>query len=543
MQPLGRSLLAWLCLAACLSSPAKSEELLRDVIDANIEAAWRANDVTPAAPATDAEFLRRVYLDLWGIIPTYQETVAFLEDPTSDKRAKLIDRLLEDPRYAVHQADVWDQVYFGRNPPGFGTDQRDGFQSWLREQFEQNVPYNVWAGEILRARGNTVQDGPPMFFVQYKNRPEDATEAVAQKFLGLQLRCARCHDHPFDVWSQRDFYGVAAFFARLQVVNVGKKNKLTAYAIGEKNTGEVLFTGPASDQEPGKKGEPIQPKFLGGEQLEEPPLPEDFEEPRNFPSGKMPPDPKVSRKDALAAWVADPENPYFARAAANRIWAQYMGKGIVSPIDNLSVTNPPSHPELLDALTVALIAHDFNIKWFTREILSSRAYQLASDGPVSEAKPPWYERARYRPLSAEELFESWKIAGGYNAAALAGEKDEERFRVRGVNWTYIRRFFGRPNDGVGDFQGGLHEHLYLNNGQVHQLISKQNGSLFHAVANSEEPWEQRVERMFLQVLSRRPSPEETEKFVAHLSATDDADDRLHEAIWTLMTCSEYRFNH
>lgn len=541
---LSRLLLTCIGLAFFISQTGIADDRLRDAIDQHISQAWQEQKITPSGPSTDAEFLRRVYLDLLGQIPTYEEALEFLNDGSAEKRQRLIDRLLEHPRYGIHQSDVWDMVYFGRNPPGYGTDKREGFQNWLAEQFTKNVPYDVWVRKILRAEGNTVEDGAPMFFVQYKNQPEDATEAITQKFLGVQLQCARCHDHPFDSWLQRDFYGMASFFARLRVVDVGNKNKEKAYAIGEMNTGDVLFTGPVTEQTPGQKGEPVKPKFLGADALVEPDLPEDIEDPRNFPSGKMPPAPHFSRKNALADWITRPDNPYFARAAANRIWAQFMGRGIVHPVDNLSDENPPSHPELLDALTTELVAHKFDLKWFIREILNSKTYQLSAAGSLEDAKPRWFERANFRPLSAEELFESWMVASGYDEVLKAGkQKQDGRFKVRGITWDYMRRFFGRPNDGVGDFQGGLHEHLYLNNGQVHTLISDKKGSLYDAIANSKQPWEARIERMFIQVLSRRPTPQETEYFVAHLSAEDDPRGRLREAIWTLMTCSEFRFNH
>ncbi len=543
-----RALLIALALYGFVVSPSvlHGGDHLRDDIDRLLEAGWKTNQVTPAEAATDSEFVRRIYLDLLGIIPTYDEAIGFLDDTSPDKREKLVGKLLEHPRYGLHQADVWDMVYFGRNPPGYGTRDRDGFKNWLKEQFAKNVPYNVWVREILRAEGNTVEQGAPMFFVQYKNAPEDATQAITQKFLGVQLQCARCHDHPFDKWSQLDFYGTAAFLARLQVVDVGKKGKgkLTAYAIGEKNLGDVLFTGPAAQQEPGKKGEPVKPKFLGGDPLAEPELPKDFKEDRNFPGGKVPPKPKFSRKDALADWITHEDNPYLARAAANRIWAQFMGKGIVHPVDNLSPDNPPSHPELLDALAQSLVEHKFDLKWFINEILNSKAYQLSATGSGSDAKPLWYERAHYRPLSAEELFESWMLASGYDKVLEAsGQKPDGRFRIRGITWDYLRQSFGEPNDGVGDFQGGLHEHLYLNNGQVRQLISDRPGSLRESLMKSEAPWEERVERLYVQVLSRRPTPEETEKFVAFLSTEDDPPGRMHDAIWTLMTSSEFRFNH
>lgn len=540
-----RSSSCLLCaVVALLPVLTEAGDSLRVAIDGHIESAWKANDVKPSEAATDPEFLRRVYLDLLGVIPSHEEAAAFLDDASPDKREKLIDSLLEHPRFSVHQADVWDLMYFTRSPSGYGTDKRKGFKDWLTQQFADNVAYNEWVRTILAADGNTVKDGAPMFYVMYKSRPEDATEAITQKFLGIQLQCARCHDHPFEDWKQTDFYGVAAFVARLRVVDVGKVDKETAYAIGEMNTGEVLFTGPASEQMPGQKGEPVLPRFLGGDPLGEPEVPEGVEDPRNFPSGKVPPAPHFSRKNALADWVTSPDNPYFARAAANRIWGQFMGKGIVHPVDNLSPANPPSHPELLDELTAQLVAHNFDLKWYMREILNSRAYQRSDIGESTDAMPVWYERARYRPLSAEELFESWLQAGGYNdVLKTTGKEMESRFNVRGFTWDYMRRFFGRPNDGMGNFQGGMQEHLYLNNGQVHTLVSKEKGSLYDHLMTSESPWEERVERMFLQVLSRRPTPEETGKFVAHMSAEDDQRNRVHEAIWTLMSCSEFRFNH
>ncbi len=519
------------------------EDRLRDVIDRQVEIAWKSQQIAPAKSASDEEFVRRIYLDLLGVIPRYDEAVAFLADTSGEKREKLIAKLLDDPRFASHQAEVWDQVLFGRNPPGYGTDKREGFQNWLRRQFADNVPYDQWVKAILAAEGNTVEDGPPMFFVQYKNQPEEAAEAVTQKFLGIQLQCARCHDHPFEPWTQLDFHGTAAFFARLQVVEVGKKNKQTMFAIGEKNTGELLFTGPVTEQEVGKKGTPVKPKFLQGEQLAEPELPKNFKEPRNFPNGKMPPQPKFSRKDQLAEWITRAENPYFARAVANRVWAQFMGRGLVHPVDNMSQANVPSHPELLAALASAMKEHRFDLKWYVSELVNSQTYQLAGTGPVEEPMPRWFERARTRPLSAEELLDSWDIAVGYEAMEIAAGRKPSNDRYAPLGSGYLMQFFGKPSNGVGDFQGGLHEHLYLNNGGIGRLLSSAKGGLFDSLLKSESPWEDRVDRLYLSLLSRNPSPEEREKFVAYLTAEKDPRSRMEEAIWVLMTCSEFRFNH
>ncbi len=540
---------AWRCvvvLLVCLSGEfapsSHGAERLRESIDARVSAAWNANQVAPAGPASDAEFLRRIYLDLIGVIPTYEEARTFLEDSAADKRESLIDRLLDDPRHAQHQADRWDLILFGRNPPGYDTDKRDGIQRWLRDQFGQNRSYQVWVRELLRAEGNSVEDGPPLYYAQYRNQPEDLNEAVTQTFLGVQLQCARCHDHPYEPWTQLDFYGMAAFFARLQVVSVGKKDNLTMYAVGEKSTGDVLFTGSAKEQEPGKKGEPVQPKFLHGEPLAEPSLPQDFKEVK-FQDNKPPQPPHFSRKDQLADWIVGDENPYFARAIANRVWAQYLGRGLVHPVDNMSASNEPSHPELLDELAAWLKARQYDLKAYTRELVNSKAYQLSSAGSTGEAQPRWFQHARSRPLSAEELAASWRVATGFEFAKKDQDASKKPDRFRPLTRDYVIRFFGQPNNGVGDFQGGLQEHLYLNNGQLGSLFVSSPESLLDMTLQPDTPWEDRVERLFLQTLNRPPRDEEREKVIAFLTSDKDARERVRDTIWALITCSEFRFNH
>lgn len=531
------------------SAVVAAEPRLRDLVDESLSTAWQREKVTQAPPATDAEFLRRVSLDVIGTIPTHAEAAAFLDDPSPGKRDTLIERLFADPRYAEHQADLWDFILFGRNPPGYDTDRRDGIQRWLREQFANNVPYDVWVRELLKAEGNSVEQGPAMFYMQYRNQPEDCSETIAQTFLGIQLQCARCHDHPFEPWTQLDFYGMAAFLARLEVVQVGRKDDLNMYAIGEKSIGDVLFTGPASQQSPGKKGEPVKPKFLHGELLDEPPLPEGFKQAK-FETNKPPPPPEFSRKNQLAEWITKPDNPYFARAIANRVWAQFFGRGLVHPIDNMSPSHKPSHPELLDAITRQLVEHKFDLKWLARELVSSQAYQLSSRGTTGDPLPRWFEHARTRPLTAEELVASWRVATGYDQAEKVSDQPNEkksRNRFRPLDSGYVMRFFGQPNNGTGDFQGGLHEHLYLNNGQVSSLIATNPGSLYHEVLTSDGTWEQRVDRLFLSLLTRRATDAEKQRFVEFLTAEQKSDPKnseaLRDAIWVLMTCGEFRFNH
>lgn len=519
------------------------EPPLRQVIDREIAAGWGANGAKPTARSSDSEFLRRVSLDLVGRIPAHDEAAAFLDDPSTDKRAALVERLLADPRYAQHQADLWDVVLFTRNPPGSEADRRDGIQRWLVRQFAENRPYDEWVRALLRAEGNSVDDGPPLYFVQYRGRPEDASEAVSQTFLGVQLQCARCHNHPFETWTQLDFYGMAAFLARLQVVSVGREKDLNKFAIAEKSVGDVLFTGPASQQEAGKKGEPVRPKFLLGATLEEPPLPADFKPPKIEDNKPVPP-PVFSRKDQLADWIAAPQNPFLARAIANRIWAQYMGRGLVHPVDNLSQSNPASHPALLDELARQLVEHRFDLRWLTRELVLSETYQRSSAGGEGDPQPRTFAYARTRPLSAEELADSWRRATWFDEAERQRAKPESSTnRYHPLGREYMFRYFGVPNTGAGDFQGGMQEHLFLNNGPLGQLVGEQKGNLTHWLATAPDAIEVKLERLFLATLTRRPTPDESQRFAEFVAVKEGMTPRWADAVWALVTSAEFRFNH
>jgi hypothetical protein len=376
--------------------------------------------------------------------------------------------------------------------------------------------------------------------VQFRGQPEETATAVGRIFLGTQLQCARCHDHPSEKWTQRDFYGMAAFFARLVVVDGGGKSGMRRYVVGEKRTGEVLFTGPAATQKPGMKGEPVGARFLGGAALSEPPLPKGFKE-APLKGAKDLPRPDFSRKARLAEWVTSPDNPYFAKAAANRVWGQFLRRGLVHPVDNLSQRNTASHPALLERLTKELVAHKFDLKWFIRELVSSQTYQLASAGKGGE--PKWYERTRLRPLSAEEMLASLRVATGFDAAArLAGAKPGQE-KLPGALAEYVVRHFGTPADGRGDFQASLTERLFVSNSAaLRQLIQRRKGNLADELLSSKAPWPERVERLYLSVLSRPPRAEERDRFVKHLTSQADAAPLVEEAIWALVASAEFRFN-
>jgi hypothetical protein len=508
------------------------DKALRNVIDSEVKKAWQTEKLTPAGRSSDSVFLRRVFLDLVGVIPSYDETTAFLKDNDPQKRARLIDKLLNDPRHAAQQAHVWDLVLFGRRPQNIdATRKRDDFKKWLADQFAKSEPYDKIVKNLLTAE----QEGSELFYVQYRNAPEEAATAVSRVFLGTQLQCARCHDHPFEHWTQKDFFGMAGFFVRLVVIDAGGTANAKKYKIAEKSTGDVLFAGSVKELKPGMKGSPVKPKFLGGDVLKEPEMPKGFKEP-DFKGKGAPPNPAFSRKEKLVEWIAAKENPYFAKALANRIWSQFMGRGFVNPVDDLSEKNEPSIPALLKAIEVGLIEHKFDLKWAIREIVNSEVYQLADTGEATETLPRYYERARVRPISAEELMASLRVATYYNP---------EWAKASGDSAEYFLRFFGEPTDGQGHFQGSLAEHLFLNNApQIRGFAQQRKGNLADTVLNMKGTPEEKVERIFLSVLSRTPTAAERERFVTHLTSDAKmAPQLVEEAIWVLLSCSEFRFNH
>lgn len=528
----------WLLAVVAALSPAvrADDRPLREVIDTHLAAAWEREKLAAPGRADDATFLRRVYLDLVGTIPTCDETRQFLDDPSADKRALLIDRLLADPRFAEQQAEVWQAVLIGRNPSNQDVvnNGRPVLKQWLAERFAKNKSYARWVRALLLAEGNTQEHGPPLFYAQFGGNAENTAVAVSRIFLGTQLQCAQCHDHPHDKWKQLDFYGLAGFFARLVVVDVTGKRKLM---IGEKRSGEVMFTGPASQQKPGQKGTPVPARYLGGNVLDEPPLPTNFKE--TIARGTVPPRPDFSRKEKLVEWLTAPDNPYFAKTAANRLFAQFMGRGLVHPVDDLRDGRQPSHPELFQALQEQFVAHQFDLRWLIREMVNSKAYQRAGSKEAGEAL--WFEHARLRPLTSQEMLSALRAASGFNSAVQVASTTEEQV-IPGLARVVLRQF-GDAVDGRGDFQASLTERLFMNNGAViKELIRRRKGNLADTVLSLEGGWEGKVDRLFLTVLSRPPSAAERDRFVAHLSSDTKAEPLVEEAIWALLNCSEFRFN-
>lgn len=500
--------------------PSESEVAAR--IDQHLATALDAAGITPGPAADDAEFLRRAWLDLCGIIPPLNDDDGisgvrdFLADDRADKRALLIDALLAKPRHATHLANVWKSVMLpaDANLQQFGGDA--GLATWLRGRFVENAPYDQTVRELLTTTGSLGQSTPVLYYTALELKPEELAASTSRIFLGVQIQCAQCHDHPFDHWKQRDFWGYAAFFARLQRPAVQQQ---VAFQVEDAAEGEVTLPG---------KGDVIPPHFLGG-------LPSTDEDAR-------------TRRARLAEWLTSADNPYFARATVNRVWGLLFGRGLVNPVDDLGAHNPPSHPELLDELAADFSASGFDMRRLIRAVCLTQAYQRSSRFvPGAVEHPELFAAMSLKSMSAEQLYDCLTEAmrrrdgqyGMQGSAAFAVGFDPGR-------QEFLARFRA-PTQGATEYQSGIPQALTLMNGSVVRQATDLNQSdLLIALDAPFFTSADRIETLFLSTLGRPPAPEEFAACIAHVDGggvTGDPRAALSDVLWALLNSAEFVFNH
>jgi hypothetical protein len=455
-----------------------------------------------------------VYLDVIGTLPTAAETRKFLADSGPDKRARLVDDLLRRPEYADYWALLWaDRLMVSR--PVLGAKQAHAFHRWLHRGLKENRPVDRLAREIITAEG-PLDEVPQAAFYKATPKPGETASALSQVFLGVRIACAECHHHPFVVWTQRDYHGMLAFFSGVSV----RKGPAGEMLIADK---------PGAVHHP-RTGEVVRPYPLGKEMPAE-------------ESGD-------NRRLILADWMTRPENPWFARNVANRVWAHFLGRGLVEPVDDVRATNPPTNPELLDALAGHLIKHKYDVKALIRFITSSQAYQLSSrPNETNESDQQNYSRALFRRPPAEvlldmvcqttgvpERFDGFPL--GTRAIGLWDSKTS----------NYFLRVFGRPErtSACACERGGEPSvaqvlHL-LNSPEVHDRLTHAGGTVARLVAlhQKDEPL---VEELYLTFFSRPPTTAERETALRYLSKRPDRRSAAEDLAWSLLCSLEFAFNH
>jgi hypothetical protein len=481
---------------------------------------WKQLNLAPSKPANDSTFLRRAFLDVIGRIPTPQEARAFLNDSSPDRRSKLIDALLSRPEYADFWANKWADL-LRPNPYHAGIKAVYNLDSYLRESFRQNKPYDQFARELLTAQGSTFRDGATVLF-RDRREPAELTTMISQLFLGIRLDCARCHHHPFEVYGQDEFYSFAAYFSR-----IGRKG--TGISAPISGSEEMIFTA--------KSGSVAHP--LSGKQMSAKPL---FGKAREL-------DEETDPRNVLADWIASPDNPYFARVIVNRVWADLMGRGLVEPIDDLRATNPPTNPALLDALADDFRKNKYDLKKLLRTILTSKVYSLSSlpnDRNAGDLRN--YSRYYRQRLRAEVLLDAVSDISGTPETFSAMPTGSRAMQL----WTHRSQSlfldsFGRPDPNQDPpcertSDSSMVQVLHLMNAPgIHRKVTADNSRTAQLAESSKTPAEI-VEELYLWVYARMPSAAEKEVGVKlfagkGISRRQAAEDLL----WALLNTPEFTF--
>lgn len=471
--------------------------------------------VVPSEICTDSEFIRRVYLDLIGTLPTPKEVSGFLADSSSDKRTRLIDSLFSRPEYADLWSLKWGDLL--TNTPQFLYNGTAYFQAWLRQAFAQNMPYDRLARELLTASGGTYQTRPSNFYAVGK-KPEDMATFVSQVFMGVSLECARCHDHPSEKWKRDDFLGLAAFFSQVK------------FKGGVRNNERFLYIDPEKEFKHPETKQVVPARFPGAFSRVE------------FPRGE-------DRRARLAEWLTSPSNPYFAAAVVNRVWSEFMGRGFVDPVDDFRVTNPPTNGALLDRLAADFVGHGFDLQHLMKRILTSRAYQLsARTNPTNQNDQTGYSHYRLRRLTAEQLADALSQVTGVPEKYPAFYPGKRAIQLPDpIIDSYFLTIFDRATRENATCTrkqtASVAQSLNLVSGEsINGKLRSDRGKLAQLVGEGKTN-DEIVEYFCLAAWARYPA--EREKVLAResIALRESRREGLEDFVWALLNSKEFLYNH
>lgn len=496
-------------------------------VDKHVFTKLKMLSIAPSDLCTDQEFIRRVYLDICGILPEAAEIKQFLASTDAKKRAKLIDALLDRPEYADFWTMKWSDVLRSSRK----TVQYKGihgFQHWVRKHVVANTPFDEVVRELLIASGNTFAN-PPANYYRIARDPQNLAETTAQLFMGIRMQCCKCHNHPFERWTQDDYYSLAAFFARVR-----QKNAATEID-GQPAIAEVIFSDRAGEVGQPRTNQIMAPKFPGGALATVPP--------------------GTDRREVLARWLTAAENPYFARSVVNRVWYHLNGRGIVEPVDDFRDSNPAANDELLDALTRDFVFHRFNVKQLIRTIANSRTYQLSAQGNASNKEDrKYFSHALTRLVPAEPLLDAICKATGMpeKFAGMPAGTRAVQLPDGDFNHPFLKTF-GQPGRELAcecerESDSNLAQALQLINGAtVNEKTRAPNNRIGQLLAKNLPP-AQILEELYLATLSRPPLEGEIKAALEHVEkAPDDKGKGRRQAWediqWALFNHKEFMFRH
>lgn len=501
-------------------------ELVGKVND-QLNAHWQTQGITVAEPATDTEFLRRVYLDLTGRIPIPFEVYQFLESDPATRREKLVDQLLESRDHATHLATVWRKLLL---PDGVDTNTYGGtgkFDEWLADRFEKNLPYDEIVSQLLLAEGRVSDSGPILFYAALKLNPEEIAAKTARTFLGMRMECAQCHDHPFDESiSQEDFWGFAAHFAQISRPRGKIEMTSSVLRVRDNPRGEVMMPD-TEDVVPPQL--PYQVAMVNG--------------------GEKKPGKEASRRQQLVDWLTTKQNNRFARATVNRVWQHLFGLGMVEPVDDMRADNLPTCPEVLDTLSHDFAANDYDLRRLLRTLVLSDAYQLSSRAPSDEPSQLLeFARMNIKSFTADQLYDCINVATEPTSAGNGNNQSGSLVRFGNTaRQAFIEQFQAPPGQRT-DYHAGIPQALTLMHGQlVHSATDLASSGLLKGIS---APFfsgdEERIETLFLSTLSRFPEEVELEKMLSHVQAAEGDEQRMRafgDVLWALLNSAEFTFIH
>ena len=489
-------------------------------VDRHVFANLRRIGVPPSPLCDDATFLRRVSLDIAGRLPTSEETQTFLADSDKDKRGRAIERLLRSPQYADYFAGKWVPLLKNRRDAPSDITANFAFHAWLRDNLLANTPYDQIVRELLAATGTAIENPPVAWYKRVKD-PKAQLEDIAQLFLGVRMQCAQCHHHPFERWSQDDYYSFAAFFSR-----VGRK------PTGVQGEDFIFHQRGAAASKNVKTGQSLAPAALGDD------------------VGKIAPDDDPRLR--LADWMSSPDNPFFAKALVNRYWKHFFKRGLIEPEDDIRDTNPPTNPELLAALEKHFIESGFDLKALIRAITQSKTYQLsATPNEHNLVDRQNYSRFYPRRLPAEVLLDAVDDLAGSTTRFANLPKGTRAIALPDNSYNTASQFllfFGRPNSqSVCECErvqtSSLAQRLHMiNSGEIRTKLAGANGRAAK-LTKSKEPLEEKVAELYLTAFSRKPRPRELQAVREYFAEEKNDRQNFQDLIWALMNTKEFLFNH
>lgn len=518
VRTMGKAVAARVMVASGPTAKDYAQVARNNYVDEHIFTKLRQLNIVPAPLSADDQFLRRVYLDTVGLLPTESEVRDFLASGDPNKRSRLIDSLLQRREFAEMWALKFTELFRAGTREAGSKGARIVYD-YIRQAFFENKPYDRFVRELLLSQGahsfsassiSGLKNAPTSFYnISFDSNAPDHATNVSQLFLGVRMECARCHNHPWEKWTQDDFYGLAAFFARVGIKEVYENDE---------NATQYMEEGFVEHPRTKKR---VNPKFLDG--------------------GTVADEQDADIRNSLVDWMSSPKNPFFAKAIVNRMWKQYMGRGLVEEVDDFRVTNPPSHPALLDALAADLVAHRFDLRHLIRTVLNSRAYQLSAEPNDSNRSDTLnYSRFGIRRLSAEVLLDVMSQVTGVPEKFAGYPPGTRAMQVYAGNGGYMLAAFGRLNRDIiceRDSQPDVAQTMHMISGSTMQ---KKVDGLKLDLSLSDE---RLLERMLLTALVRPPTHAERNAVLERIRGGADRKAVYQDLAWAILNSKEFIYQH